>query len=55
MWIYVAATIGMSALIVTWATGLTPDVGALIALGCIGVGILAQMAERSFRRPGEPD
>jgi|RhiMetdeSRZDD1v2_1073273.scaffolds.fasta_scaffold685793_2 hypothetical protein len=50
MWIYVAATIGINALIVTWATGLNADVGALIALGCIGLGIVAQMADRAFRQ-----
>jgi hypothetical protein len=54
MWIYVAAIIGMCALIVTWATGMTPDVGALIALGCIGIGILAQMADRDMKRRGSP-
>jgi hypothetical protein len=48
MWIYVAATIGVCALIVTWAIGLTPDVGALIALAFIGLGILTQMAERAL-------
>lgn len=52
MWIYVSALIGVCALIVTWAIGLTPDVGALIALAFIGIGILAQMAERSFRQQG---
>ena len=51
MWIYVAATIGVCALIVTWAIGLNADVGALIALAFIGLGILGHMAERSFRQP----
>jgi hypothetical protein len=46
VWIFLAATVGMCVLVVTWALGLTPDVGGLIALAIIGVGILAQMAER---------
>jgi hypothetical protein len=31
-------------LVVTWATGLNPDVGGLIALACVGIGILVQRA-----------
>jgi hypothetical protein len=53
MWIYVAALIGMSVLIVTWAIGLNSDVGGLIALGFIGIGILGQMASRNFGRARE--
>jgi len=49
MWIYIAATAGSCAFIVTWAIGLTPDVGGLIALGFIAVGILAQMVTRQPR------
>jgi hypothetical protein len=44
MWIYVAGTIGACALIVTWAIGLNADVGGLIALGFISLGVLGQMA-----------
>lgn len=51
MWIYLAALIGLCVLIVTWAIGLTSDVGGLIALGFVGLGILAQMAERRLRQP----
>jgi hypothetical protein len=51
VWIFLAATIGMCALVVTWALGLPPDVGGLIALAFIGVGILAHMAERQRGRP----
>ena len=46
MWIFLAATLGMCTLVVLWAIGLTPDVGGLIALAIIGIGILAQMADR---------
>jgi hypothetical protein len=46
MWVFLATTLGMCTLVVLWATGLTADVGGLIALGIIGVGILAQMADR---------
>ena len=46
MWIFLAATLGMCVLVVLWAIGLTPDVGGLIALAIIGLGIFAQMADR---------
>jgi hypothetical protein len=48
MWIFVAALIGMCVLIVTWAIGLTSDVGGLIALAFVGLGILGHMASRSL-------
>jgi hypothetical protein len=35
----------MCTLVVLWAIGLTPDVGGVIALAIVGIGILAQMAE----------
>ena len=50
MWIFLAATLGTCTLVVLWAIGLTPDVGGLVALGILGVGILVQMADRE--RPG---
>ena len=46
MWVFLAATIGMCALVVLWAIGLSPDVGGLVALAILGLGILAQMADR---------
>jgi hypothetical protein len=46
VWVFLAATIGMCALVVLWAIGLTPDVGGLVALAIVGLGILAQMADR---------
>jgi hypothetical protein len=46
MWIFIAATTGVCLLIVTWAMGLNSDVGGLIALAFVGLGILAQMATR---------
>ena len=52
MWIFVAATIGACALVVTWAIGLNSDVGGLIALAFVGLGILAQMMSRE-RAKGE--
>jgi hypothetical protein len=51
VWIFLAATLGMCSLVALWAIGLNPDVGGLIALAIIGIGILAQMADRS--RPDE--
>jgi hypothetical protein len=50
MWILIAATVGATALVVTWAIGLPADVGGLIGLGFLALGILAQMAERSAER-----
>lgn len=50
MWIFLAATAGMCVLVVTWALGLNADVGGLAALAIIGLGILAQMAERQRAR-----
>jgi hypothetical protein len=53
MLVFIAATVGMCALIITWALGLNSDVGGLIALGFVGIGILAQMATRgSSSEPG---
>jgi hypothetical protein len=46
MWIFIATTAGACLLIVTWAIGLSPDVGGLIALAFIALGILAQMMTR---------
>ena len=46
MWVFLAATLGTCVLVVLWAIGLTPEVGGIIALAILGVGILAQMAER---------
>jgi hypothetical protein len=46
VWVFLAATLGACTLVVLWAIGLTPDVGGLIALAILGVGILAQMAGR---------
>ena len=53
MWLFLAVTLGMCTLVVTWAVGLNPDVGGLIALAIIGIGILAQMAERQSARSRE--
>jgi hypothetical protein len=50
VWIFLAATLGMCVLVVTWSLGLTADVGGLIALAIIGVGILVQMRERQRAR-----
>lgn len=53
MWVFLAATIGMCALIVVWAIGLSPDVGLVIGFAILGLGILVQMAERELRPPPE--
>jgi hypothetical protein len=49
MWVFLAATLGACALIVVWAIGMSPDVGAVIGLAILGIGILIQMAEGSVR------
>jgi hypothetical protein len=46
MWIFIATSIGGCLLVATWALGLNADVGGLIALACVGLGILAQMGDR---------
>jgi hypothetical protein len=51
MLVFVAATVGMCALIITWAIGLNSDVGGLIALGFVGLGLLGHMATRNLSRP----
>jgi hypothetical protein len=43
MAIFLAATFGMCAFVLTWSLGLAADVGALIALCFVGVGILIHM------------
>jgi hypothetical protein len=52
MRVFVAATLGACVFVVTWAIGLNPDVGGLIALAFVGGGILAQMASRTAERGG---
>jgi hypothetical protein len=47
MIVYVSAVIGMCAFLITWAIGLNADVGGLIAVGCVGIGILVQMVSRT--------
>ncbi len=53
MWIIIAATVGATALVVTWAIGLNPDVGGLIGLAFLAMGVLAHMAERSAAERGD--
>ena len=47
MWIFLAATLGVCALVVIWALGITADVGGIVALAILGIGILIQMADRN--------
>jgi hypothetical protein len=49
MWVFLAFSLGACALIVVWATGLAPDVGAVIGIAILAVGILIQMFEREVR------
>jgi hypothetical protein len=50
MKVYLAATAGACAFVITWAIGLNADVAGLIALAFLGIGILAQMATSSSDR-----
>jgi hypothetical protein len=43
MIIYIAAVAGACTFVVLWATGLNADVGGLIALGMLFLGVLGQM------------
>jgi hypothetical protein len=47
MWVFLAATLGACALIVVWAIGYAPDVGAVLGLAILGIGILIQMADNA--------
>jgi hypothetical protein len=49
MWVLIAAAVGACALVITWAIGLAPDVGGLIGLGFLTLGILGQMYGRAQR------
>jgi hypothetical protein len=48
MIVYIAAVAGMCTLVVTWAIGLNSDVGGLIALGMVCLGIFIQMMSRAL-------
>jgi hypothetical protein len=45
MWVWLAATLGACALIVIWAIGWAADVGAVVGLAILGIGILVQMVD----------
>lgn len=45
MWVFLGFTAGMCLLIVLWATGLAVDAAGVFALGILGIGVLAQMAD----------
>jgi hypothetical protein len=52
MWVFLGFTAGMCLFIVLWATGLAPDASAVFALAILGIGVLAQMMDKSRTRPG---
>jgi hypothetical protein len=43
MIIYISAVAGLCTLVVLWAIGLNADVGGLIALGMLFLGVVAHM------------
>jgi hypothetical protein len=49
MWVFLGFTAGMCLFVVLWATGLAQDAAGIAALGVLGVGVLAQMADNSRR------
>ena len=46
-----AAGAGACALIVVWAIGYAPDVGAVLGLAILGIGILVQMVDNARAKP----
>ena len=44
MLVFLGSTFGMCLFVVLWAIGLAPDAAGVVALGILGIGILAQMA-----------
>ncbi len=45
MWVFLGLTFGACALIVVWAIGYAADVGAVVGLTLLGIGILIQMVD----------
>jgi hypothetical protein len=45
MFVFLGFTAGMCLFVVLWATGLAQDAAGIAALGVLGVGVLAQMAD----------
>jgi hypothetical protein len=45
MWVFLGLTLGACALIVVWAIGYAADVGAVVGLTLLGIGILIQMVD----------
>jgi hypothetical protein len=50
MWVFLGFTAGMCLFVVLWATGLAQDAAGIAALGILGVGVLAQMADSRRNR-----
>ena len=50
MWVFLGFTFGMCLFIVLWATGLAPDAAGVAGLAILGVGIFAQIFQRSGER-----
>jgi hypothetical protein len=45
MFVFLGFTAGMCLFVVLWATGLAQDAAGIAALGILGIGVLAQMAD----------
>jgi hypothetical protein len=50
MWVFLGLTLGACALIVVWAIGYAADVGAVVGLTLLGIGILIQMVDDGGRK-----
>jgi hypothetical protein len=50
MFVFLGFTLGMCLFVVLWATGLAPDAAGVAALGVLGIGVLAQMADSRSKK-----
>jgi hypothetical protein len=54
MWVFLGFTAGVCLLVTLWATGLSADAAGVFALGLLGLGVLAQIADKR-RQPLSDD
>lgn len=50
MFVFLGFTFGMCLFVVLWATGLAQDAAGIAALGVLGIGVLAQMADSRSKK-----
>jgi len=49
MWVFLGFTAAMCLLVTLWAVGLSADAAGVFALGVLGLGVLAQIADKRRR------